>query len=61
LFKRKNSEELKKLLTVEKYKMQKLDQEFDKSEETTCGLKRSIGALQCQYDVLLETHQELEV
>jgi hypothetical protein len=27
---RKNSEELKKLLTVKKYKMEKLDQEFDK-------------------------------
>jgi hypothetical protein len=42
---RKNSEELKKLLTLEKGKVEKLDQELAKSKETTCSLKSSIGAL----------------
>jgi hypothetical protein len=46
LFKRKKTnEELKKLLALEKGKVQKLDQELDKSKETTCSLKISIGAL----------------
>jgi chromosome segregation ATPase len=58
---RKNSEELKKLLALEKGKVEKLDQELAKSKETTCSLKSSIGALQGQYDVLLKTHQDLEV
>jgi hypothetical protein len=39
------SEELKKLLVLEKGKVKKLDQEFAKSKETTCSLKSSIGAL----------------
>jgi hypothetical protein len=42
---RKISEELKKLLALEKGKVEKLDQELAKSKETTCSLKRSIGAL----------------
>jgi hypothetical protein len=42
---RKISEELKKLLPLEKGKLQKLDQELDKSKETTCSLKSSIGVL----------------
>jgi hypothetical protein len=42
---RENSEELKKLLTHEKGKVEKLDQELAKSKETTCSLKSSIGAL----------------
>jgi hypothetical protein len=58
---RKISEELKKLLALEKSKVEKLDQKLAKSKETTCSLKSSIGALQGQYDVLLETHQDLEV
>jgi hypothetical protein len=58
---RKISEELKKLLALEKGKVEKLDQEIAKSKETTCSLKRSIGALQSQHDVLLNTHQDLEV
>jgi hypothetical protein len=43
---RKNSEELKKILTLEKGKVEKLDQELAKSKETTCSLKSSIDALQ---------------
>jgi hypothetical protein len=58
---RKISEELKKLLALEKGKVEKLDQELAKSMETTCSLKSSIGGLQDQYDVLLKTHQDLEV
>jgi chromosome segregation ATPase len=58
---KKISKELKKLLTLEKGKVEKLDQELAKSKETTCSLKSSIGALQGQYDVLLKTHQDLEV
>jgi hypothetical protein len=41
--------------------VEKLDQELAKSKETTCSLKISIGALQGQHDVLLNTHQDLEV
>jgi hypothetical protein len=53
---RKISEELKKLLALEKGKMEKLDQELAKIKQTTCTLKSSIGALQGQYNVLLKTH-----
>jgi hypothetical protein len=41
--------------------VEKLDQELAQSKETTCSLKSSIGALQGQHDVLLKTHQDLEV
>jgi hypothetical protein len=41
--------------------MEKLDQELAKIKETNCSLKSSIGALYGQYDVLLKTHQDLEV
>jgi hypothetical protein len=58
---RKFSKELKKLLALEKSKVEKLDQELTKSKETTCNLKSSIGALQGQYDVLLKTYQDLGV
>jgi hypothetical protein len=58
---RKISEELKKFLALEKGKVEKLDQELTKSKETTCSLKSSIGALQGEYDILLKTHQHLEV
>jgi hypothetical protein len=58
---RKISEELKKLLPLEKGKVEKLDQELAKSKETTCSFKSSIGALQGQHDVLLKTHQDIEV
>jgi hypothetical protein len=61
LFKKKNSEELKKLLSLKKYKVEKLDQKLAKSKETTCSLKSSIGALKDQYDVLLKTYQDLEM
>jgi hypothetical protein len=42
---RKSNEELKKLLTLEKSKVEKLDQELAQSKETTCSLKSPIGAL----------------
>jgi hypothetical protein len=42
---RKISEELKKLLAIEKGKVEKLDQELSQSKETTYSLKSSIGAL----------------
>jgi hypothetical protein len=42
---RKISEELKKILALEKGKVEKLDQELGKSKETTCSLKSSIDAL----------------
>jgi hypothetical protein len=58
---RKSNEELKKLLTPEKGKVEKLDQELAQSKETTCSLKSSIGALQGQHDVLQKTHQDIEV
>jgi uncharacterized protein involved in exopolysaccharide biosynthesis len=58
---RKISEELKKLLALEKGNVEKLDQELAKSKETTCNLKSSIGALQGQHDILLKTHQDLKV
>jgi hypothetical protein len=46
LFKRKKiSEELKNLLTLEKGEVEKLHQELTKSRETTSSLKSSIGAL----------------
>jgi hypothetical protein len=48
----KSNEELKKLLTLEEGKVEKVDQELAQSKETTCSLKSSIGALQGQYDVL---------
>jgi hypothetical protein len=41
---RKISEELNKLLALEKCKVEKLDQELAKSKETTCNLKSSIDA-----------------
>jgi hypothetical protein len=41
--------------------VEKLDQELVKSKETTCTIKSSIGALQCQHDVLLKIHQDFEV
>jgi hypothetical protein len=58
---RKISEELKKLIALEKGKVENLDQELVKSKETTCSLKSLIGALQGQHDILLKTHQDLEV
>jgi hypothetical protein len=58
---RKISEELEMLLALEKGKVEKLNQELAKSKETTCRLKGSIGALQGQCDILLKTHQDLEV
>jgi septal ring factor EnvC (AmiA/AmiB activator) len=57
---RKISEQLKKLLSLKKGKVEKLNQELAKNKKTTCSLKSSIGALQDQYDVLLKTHQNLE-
>jgi hypothetical protein len=58
---RKISEELKKLISHEKGKVEKFDQELAKSKETTYSLKSSIGSLQGQHDVLLKTHQDLKV
>jgi hypothetical protein len=58
---RKWNEELKKILALEKGKVEKLDQELAKRKEATCSLKSSIGALQGQHDVLQKTHRELEV
>jgi hypothetical protein len=42
---RKSNEELKKLLSLEKGKVENLDQELAQSRETTCSIKSSIGAL----------------
>jgi hypothetical protein len=42
---RKSNEELKKLLALEKGRVERLDQEHAKSKEATCSLKSSIGAL----------------
>jgi hypothetical protein len=53
---RKINEKLKKLLTLEKGKVKKVDQELVKSKKTTCSLKSSIGAFQDQYNILLKTH-----
>jgi hypothetical protein len=58
---RKWNEELKKILALEKGKVEKLDRELAKRKEATCSLKSSIGALQGQHDVLQKTHRELEV
>jgi chromosome segregation ATPase len=58
---RKSNEELKKLLILEKCKVEKLDQEFAQIKKTTCSLKSSVGTLQAQHDVLQKTHQDLEV
>jgi cell division protein FtsB len=58
---RKSDEGLKKLIALEKSKIEKLDQGIAQSKETTCRLKSSIGALQGQHDVLQKTHQDLEV
>jgi hypothetical protein len=58
---RKNNKELKKLLSLEKGNVEKLDQELAKSKDATCTLKILIGALQGQHDVLQKTHQNLEV
>jgi hypothetical protein len=49
---RKSNDELRKLLTLEKSKVEKLDQELAQNKETTCSLKSSICALQGQHDVL---------
>jgi hypothetical protein len=58
---RKINEGYKKLLALEKGKVEKLDQELAKSKETTCSLKRSISALQGQHNIMLKTHQDLKV
>jgi hypothetical protein len=42
---RKISEELKKLISLKKGKVENLDQELAKSKKTTCNLKSLIGAL----------------
>jgi hypothetical protein len=57
----KSNKEFKKLLALQKSKVEKLDQELAQSKETTCILKSSIGALQGQHDVFQKTHQDLEV
>jgi hypothetical protein len=41
--------------------VEKLYQELDKNKESTCSLKISIGVLQREHDVLLKTHQDLDV
>jgi hypothetical protein len=53
---RKSNDELKKLLALEKSKVEKLDQELAQRKETTCSLKSSIGALQGQHNVLQKIH-----
>jgi hypothetical protein len=58
---RKITEELKRLLDLEKGKVKKHDQELAQSNKTTCSLKRSIGTLQGKHDILLKTYQDLEV
>jgi hypothetical protein len=59
--KRKSNEEHKKLLALEKGKVEKLDQEIGQNKETISSLKSSIGALQGPHDVLQKTNQDLEV
>jgi hypothetical protein len=54
---REISEELKKLLTLEKAKVEKLA----RSKETTCNHKSLIGALRGQHDILLKTHYDFKV
>jgi hypothetical protein len=49
---RKSNKELKKLLALEKGKVEKLDQELAQCKEATSSLNNSIGALQYQHDVL---------
>jgi hypothetical protein len=58
---KKSNEELRKLLTLEKGKVEKLDKKLAQRKETTCSLKGSVGALQGQHDVLQKTYQDLEV
>jgi hypothetical protein len=58
---RKISEELKKLLSLKKGKVEKIDQELAKRKETNYSLKSSIGAFKGQHDVLLKTHQDIKV
>jgi hypothetical protein len=57
---RNNNKELKKLLALEKSKVEKFDQELAQSKETTCSHKSSIGAFQGQHDALQKTHQDLQ-
>jgi hypothetical protein len=58
---RKSNKELKKLLALEKSKVEKLDQELAQSKQGTCSLKSSISALKDQHNVLQKIHQDLEV
>jgi hypothetical protein len=58
---RRSNEEHKKLLALQKSKVEKLDQELAQSKETIYSLKSSIGALQGQHNILQNTHQDLEV
>jgi hypothetical protein len=58
---RKGNKELKKLLALDRAKVEKLDQELAQSKETTYSLKSSIGTLQDQHDILQKTHQDLKV
>jgi DNA-binding Xre family transcriptional regulator len=58
---RKSNHELKKLLALEKGKVESLNQELALSKETTSSLKSSIDALQGQHDILEKIHQDLEV
>jgi hypothetical protein len=58
---RKINEELRKLVALEKGKVEKVDQKFSKSKETTCSLKSLIGVLQGQHDVLLKAHQDFKM
>jgi hypothetical protein len=58
---RENNQELKKLLRLEKEKIDKLDQELVQSKETISSCKSSSGAIQDSYDVLQKAHKDLEV
>jgi hypothetical protein len=58
---RKISKKTKKAPSTRNGKVEKLDQELAKSKKITCILKSSIGALQGEHNVLLKTHQDLEV
>jgi hypothetical protein len=42
---RKSNDELKKILALEKGKVEKLDQELAQSKEATSSIKSSIGSL----------------
>jgi hypothetical protein len=58
---KESNQELKKLLKLEKEKMENLDLKLAQSNETISSLKSSSGAIQDSDDVLQKIHKVLEV